>query len=443
MKDNNEKKTFSENQFLEDGSEIEERPKSHENESNKLRITIQDLEDYIDRRKKDWEKLNIDLDDYRYTLIGMEKAAKSHKAELQERDDDKITLAKSIIELEQKIAELDGRCAERKSMNEQLQVKIDQRAQEAERLTSELDQSKATEAQSNAKIATQETQIDSLLTDLSRQHEIAKDLESQITKANIVTTNIEAEMARFVANEEHSLENCSAKEQKISEKLRIEISTHEQNFKDLERQYDEQQAESSQAEAETAVFAKELGAMRDDLISKNLLIAQLETELSVRKETILLLDQNVQRLSDSSENVQSLDKQITLEGEWIQKDTHLKYPITNGVRMIIAKNGNQKIKFPLTKDSMTIGRSIENDIQLQWKCVSRNHARILSSKKGTTIEDLGSKNGIFVNDIPVSSFELHNGDHLEIGDILFEYIDHEEQAEYIGLEKRAARDFHN
>ena len=54
--------------------------------------------------------------------------------------------------------------------------------------------------------------------------------------------------------------------------------------------------------------------------------------------------------------------------------------------------------------------------------VSRQHARILIAERGVTIEDLGSKNGTFVNSEPVTSPRpLGDGDHVRIGSFLLTF----------------------
>ena len=52
--------------------------------------------------------------------------------------------------------------------------------------------------------------------------------------------------------------------------------------------------------------------------------------------------------------------------------------------------------------------------------VSRHHAVLRHTDKGLQIEDLGSRNGTFVNDEQISgSTTLHNGDFVRIGQTRF------------------------
>ena len=57
---------------------------------------------------------------------------------------------------------------------------------------------------------------------------------------------------------------------------------------------------------------------------------------------------------------------------------------------------------PLTRDEHVIGRGPENDIVAERDSVSRRHARLFrSDTEGWCLEDLGSTNGSFVNDIHI------------------------------------------
>ena len=79
---------------------------------------------------------------------------------------------------------------------------------------------------------------------------------------------------------------------------------------------------------------------------------------------------------------------------------------------------------PLTGESITIGRALENDIVITSKRVSREHARVRREGWRVILDDLGSTNGTFLNDERVlSSVELHDGDHITIGDVTLVFHD--------------------
>jgi DNA-binding winged helix-turn-helix (wHTH) protein len=69
-----------------------------------------------------------------------------------------------------------------------------------------------------------------------------------------------------------------------------------------------------------------------------------------------------------------------------------------------------------------IGRDGLGGATLDSPTVSRQHVRILIADRGVTIEDLGSKNGTFVNSEPVTApRSLVDGDHVRIGSFLLTF----------------------
>ena len=96
------------------------------------------------------------------------------------------------------------------------------------------------------------------------------------------------------------------------------------------------------------------------------------------------------------------------------------YPVQS--RALVAQDEDHEA-YPLTEASVVIGRASDCDIRVGCPQTSRRHARLVSDEAGTTIEDLGSVNGIRVNDVKVSSQRLHDGDIVRIGKIPFKFLD--------------------
>lgn len=71
--------------------------------------------------------------------------------------------------------------------------------------------------------------------------------------------------------------------------------------------------------------------------------------------------------------------------------------------------------YPINKEIIYIGRSKDCDIILNDLEVSRRHAKIYKDNEGFCIEDLSSKNGIFINNTLISSpVPIKEGDRIEI-----------------------------
>lgn len=87
------------------------------------------------------------------------------------------------------------------------------------------------------------------------------------------------------------------------------------------------------------------------------------------------------------------------------------------LRLIIEDDEGSTTVVPLANEAVTIGRQQGNTIQLTEKNVSRRHARLVPEQDGWVIEDLGSYNGIKVNNEPIEGrTKLREGDVVEIGD---------------------------
>src|SRR4051812_24949771 len=78
----------------------------------------------------------------------------------------------------------------------------------------------------------------------------------------------------------------------------------------------------------------------------------------------------------------------------------------------------QGITFPLDGD-LSIGREPGNDICIPVPAVSRRHGVVRVREGSYEIVDLGSRNGTFVNDVPVTQRPLVDGDRISISNSVF------------------------
>lgn len=68
-----------------------------------------------------------------------------------------------------------------------------------------------------------------------------------------------------------------------------------------------------------------------------------------------------------------------------------------------------------------LGRSDDNHLQIARPGVSRRHAVIMAAGGGFVVQDLGSQNGVFVNNERISEHRLQDGDQVVIGDSVMVY----------------------
>ena len=90
-------------------------------------------------------------------------------------------------------------------------------------------------------------------------------------------------------------------------------------------------------------------------------------------------------------------------------------PASDGAaRLLIRSEGAREIVHVLGRKT-SIGRTPDNDLQIEATFVSRHHAVILAGPAQTIIEDLNSTNGVQVNGRRVTRHTLKDGDQIAIG----------------------------
>ena len=83
--------------------------------------------------------------------------------------------------------------------------------------------------------------------------------------------------------------------------------------------------------------------------------------------------------------------------------------------VVINKGSNVGSRFLITSAVSSIGRASASDIFLDDVTVSRAHAVIEKNENGFSINDAGSLNGTYVNNISTARQDLISGDQIQIG----------------------------
>jgi general secretion pathway protein A len=92
-------------------------------------------------------------------------------------------------------------------------------------------------------------------------------------------------------------------------------------------------------------------------------------------------------------------------------------------RILVGFNGQTIAERELTPGRFIIGRTPDNDLQIDSKYISRHHAQIISSLQTSVVEDLNSTNGIYVRAKRVRRRILNDGDVVHIGQHEIMYFD--------------------
>ncbi|MCB9727391.1 MAG: FHA domain-containing protein [Deltaproteobacteria bacterium] len=78
---------------------------------------------------------------------------------------------------------------------------------------------------------------------------------------------------------------------------------------------------------------------------------------------------------------------------------------------------------PITKPVFTIGRDPNNDVIIDNVGVSRIHASLTLEGSELIVRDMASANGVYVNGRQVDAHPFRDGDQIQIGKFVVEYLE--------------------
>jgi len=92
-------------------------------------------------------------------------------------------------------------------------------------------------------------------------------------------------------------------------------------------------------------------------------------------------------------------------------------------RLLVATDGRTVQEIPLKVGRVIVGRTTDNDVQIDSRFVSRHHCQVITTPHACVIEDLNSTNGIYVKSKRVRRHYLNDGDVVQLGKHELIYID--------------------
>ena len=104
-------------------------------------------------------------------------------------------------------------------------------------------------------------------------------------------------------------------------------------------------------------------------------------------------------------------------------------PLPGRPRLVTVLGGTLRHGDPVEPDEtvlcegrQVLGRDKHADVHLRDLTVSPRHALIEADRAGrVVVRDLGARNGLRVDGIPVAEAELHDGNRLQLGDVQLVY----------------------
>ena len=92
-------------------------------------------------------------------------------------------------------------------------------------------------------------------------------------------------------------------------------------------------------------------------------------------------------------------------------------------RLLVASDGRTVQEVTLRIGRFIVGRTPDNDLQIDSRFISRHHCQVITTAHSCVIEDLNSTNGIYVKSNRVRRYHLNDGDVVLIGKHELIYVD--------------------
>jgi len=255
---------------------------------------------------------------------------------------------------------------------------------------------------------------------LNEAHARVATLEAQLAAERKRGAEREEELAKVRADMEEWAGAVRAAQVERGGHL-ASISAGDAHVKQLEERVAEQvdmlrtlQTISDAAIARTHELEADLRAAEDA-------ISRLESQLRGRNARVSELEKANQQWRHTLDETRAAH---------VDTDTHLalrdaalaaadegtvRQPVPDGAtRLLIHSDGEREVMHVLGRKT-SIGRTPDNDLQIDAKYISRHHAVILAGPAHTIIEDLNSTNGVMVNGRRIARQTLKDGDQVTIG----------------------------
>ena len=208
--------------------------------------------------------------------------------------------------------------------------------------------------------------------------------------------------------------------------LKRALTAAKEEHAGLERERDSLKRESQRQQSEAGDLAQALRE-RDDRLT--LLLEQLRNVEARRR-----IDADMRHAEKPGAAAEPQLAEVTRQ---LEEETRLREALERAVaalqaerlkpppapvrRRLLRIDPGHEGGYLLLPPRTSIGRTPDNDLQLRENYISRAHAVVKLGADSAIIEDLGSRNGVFVNDRRVRRELLHDGDLVMLGKAHFRF----------------------
>jgi FHA domain len=246
-----------------------------------------------------------------------------------------------------------------------------------------------------AALTRRESQVAVLEADMGARQEREAALRARLDEALAsLEPSVPALRARVAAGDAQlrSLEAALAAAQALAAEKNADLEVAEESIRHLEIEVRDKTGKLEEANVTVEEWRAVIAESQRSILQRDNRIQQLEADLE-------------KRIAAMSDRASQTGEEVALEGP---------------ARVLIRTDGNTDFVHVLGRRTR-IGRGADNELVIEAKHISRHHAVLLAGPAHTTIEDLNSTNGVFVNGKRVARQALKDGDRVTVGKTHFRY----------------------
>jgi chromosome segregation ATPase len=238
--------------------------------------------------------------------------------------------------------------------------------------------------------------VDGLRRDLSG-------MQAQLAAALQNTTRLEAELRDHRDLAEAQQEQLSVARLRADNGA-ADLVAAEERLRTTEGESRQRELKIEQLTAVEREVRERIARLDRSLEERNALIGRLESEAASSAAV----------LGNIQHNLETLGNEPVRHSGQTGNNAVLRMTGEKMARLLVRTKGDTSVMHVLGRRT-TIGRTPDNDLQIDTESISRHHAVVLVSNDATVIEDLNSTNGVHVNGSKVNRATLNEGDVITIG----------------------------
>jgi chromosome segregation ATPase len=149
-------------------------------------------------------------------------------------------------------------------------------------------------------------------------------------------------------------------------------------------------------------------------------VRELEQAAAAREERVRALEKELHGAAHHA--VTDIHPALRDPARHAEEEAPGDEPMPDGATRLLIHSADGREVVHVLGRKTSIGRTPDNDLQLDAKFISRHHAVILVGPASAVIEDLNSTNGVHVNGRRVIRQTLRDGDQIAIGRMHYRFV---------------------